>query len=255
MRRAIGRDALGHGVGGGDIGEPSLGQIAPHFHFRMDTRRHLADQLEHQVVADDQRAIGLFDTQVLDLDVRIQREVLGLIIDLEAQFTRRQGELGPLVEGVEHAMHEAGQGEGIGHQANAAHVPDAGDGQLGRQRAAVLVLFGEEAQRQRITLLALGVRHHHFAEHHRQLGGIDLGGVVQTHAGDGLVLGTEPAALGQIDRQHLFEDATRLAIEQLLQIALDHYRLVVGHRRWWLGVPGGHLFVAGQVEPVEAIGR
>jgi len=166
----------------------------------MDARRHLADQLEHQVVADDQRAVGLLDAQMLDLDVRIQREVLGLVIDLEAQLAGRRSDLGALAEGVKHAMDEAGQGEGIGHQAHAPHVADARQRQLGGQRTAVLVLFGEEAQGQCIALFALGIGDHHLAEHHWQLGRVDLGRIVQAHTGDGFVLGTEPAPLGQIDR-------------------------------------------------------
>ncbi|MNZ79220.1 hypothetical protein D3C78_978180 [compost metagenome] len=89
----------------------------------MHTGGDLADQLQHQAVADHHRAVGLFGRQVTHRRLGIEAEFFQFGGGLEANVAIAGGQYGAGLNALQYGMHKGVQAEGIGDQADLASAP------------------------------------------------------------------------------------------------------------------------------------
>ena len=163
--------------------------------------------------ADDQRAVGLLGGRAAYRRIGTQLQQLAMRRDrIELQFAAavRCRHARPFGEQLDHAARKTVERKRIGQEADAPAAAYTRQRQLLRQRTGDRVL-GNEAERQQVAVGA--ARHLHFdlRQQYRRLDAGHVGDLRDPRTLEHLVLAGEPAALGQVRRQHLaFEHAARM---------------------------------------------
>ncbi|MCY1441311.1 hypothetical protein D9M71_576210 [compost metagenome] len=113
-----------------DIGEAGRGQVRAHFQFRVHTRRDLADQLQHQAVADHHRAVGLLGGQVTHIRLRRQAQFGQFGGGFETDFAAVRRQHPVVVHALQHRADKVFQAEGIRDQTDLRASAHARQSQL-----------------------------------------------------------------------------------------------------------------------------
>ena len=236
-----------------NVGEALLGQETPHLQLRMHAGENTPQHLDHHLVADDRRAVGLLRRGVTHLDPFRQLDVRQLWQRLETDFPFTAAQHLLVAQALDDAQHELLEGEGVGQQSHLRATANTRDGQLLRQRRTEVGL-GEEPQRQLVEIGMAGGLDGDLAEQHRALRIAERHAVADFDRVDRGILVGEPASFRQVGRQRIvLQDALATAVQRIQ--ALEHQGLEVRHDIHRCLVPARHLVRGRQLEPVEAVGR
>ena len=130
----------------GHVGVTARRQIADHLHVRVHAGRDLAQQLEHCLLAQRHRAVGLLGGEPFRGGIERHVEAVERgepVFRVPSRHDR------PLAHRAQHRLREIGHREPVGQQADLAAAPDAGDRQIGGERS-VWFTFPSDAKRQRV---------------------------------------------------------------------------------------------------------
>ena len=229
MPRAVLCDLLGGAEQGRRILEVrDFGQEARDLQLRMLARREAPEDLEHRVVADDHRAVALLHADAADF-----RRI--------AQVDRRQrlgrgemggaigaGQVGALAHGIDQGEDELVRRERIVDRADLRTAPRLGQGE-GRQgpvgRAGRLVPRDVQRQEVGLRLLArLQLQRRHQQQVVAELPAPERAEHGGIGARDRVVLGGEPALLGNEARQHRRRELVRFAPAGQAVPAVAHHQ-------------------------------
>ncbi|MNL36995.1 hypothetical protein D3C87_1591150 [compost metagenome] len=168
----------------------------------MHARRHFADQLQYQAVADHHRAVGLLRRQITHLRLGRQAQLAQLSGGFEANFATVRGQYGVVVHALQHGADEVFQTERIGDQTDLRPTANPGQCQLLGQCRPDLI-FGNEAERQLIATGLAAAGDFDLAQQHRVLGIAKPHTIGQLDLIDCRVLAGEPATVLQPGRQNV----------------------------------------------------
>ncbi|MNM92791.1 hypothetical protein D3C81_1051360 [compost metagenome] len=115
-----------------NIGKACGGQVGTHFQLGVHTRVDPANQLEHHLVADHHRAVGLLGAEVAHAAFVVQRQARQLLRACEAQLALAVAtrQMHAALTGTQHRADEWLEDEGVGDQANLMGTAHPRQGQL-----------------------------------------------------------------------------------------------------------------------------
>ncbi len=241
------------------VGEARLlDQEAADLDLRLHARRELAIGLEDRAVADHRGRVALLDRRALDLDLLGQGELLGGRGRPAAQAAVGARQLEAAPDRIERDERELRARHRVVERADPGATAHLGERER-QERPAVaqrlVVVAGGERQE---VALRLGIA----CQLDPKLGqkiavapvGAELAPGRDRDVRDALVLGAEPALLGEERRQHLALELARvLALEQGAPALAHHERDEVGHRFGHRFMPARQLRFFGEHEPEEAV--